>query len=69
MCPGTVFPSFRRSVITHQLLTPVAPPPQVPFYQWNGEYLQQPERPADAKKEEVDGKGFSPWQYASIHAS
>jgi hypothetical protein len=40
---------------------------KVPFWQWNGEYLKQPERPSGAKDEDVDGKNFCPWQYSDIH--
>lgn len=39
---------------------------KVPFYVWNGEYDKLPER-GIGKHEEIEGKGFNPWQYPSIH--
>ena len=41
---------------------------KVPFWQFNGEYLKVHggQKPG-ATKDEVDGKGFSPWQYPNIH--
>ena len=39
---------------------------KVPFYEFNGEYLQLPEAPkGEAAK--INGAGFCPWQYPELH--
>jgi hypothetical protein len=40
---------------------------KVPFWHFTGDYLKRDVGPANAKAEEVDGKGFCPWQYPEIH--
>ncbi|KAG2436640.1 hypothetical protein HXX76_006168 [Chlamydomonas incerta] len=39
---------------------------KVPFWEFTGDYLQQSEG-AEAKADEINGKGFCPWQYPDIH--
>lgn len=46
---------------------PVLALSQVPYWQWNGEYSQLPERPMCAQ--DVAGKGFDPWQYPELHVA
>lgn len=42
---------------------------KVPFWKWNGKYDLTEERPGSLHKEDIDGKGFCPWQYPDIHDS
>lgn len=40
---------------------------KVPFFEWNHTY-EQPTQEA-GKESDIDGAGFNPWQYPSIHES
>jgi hypothetical protein len=39
---------------------------KVPFWEFNGEYLKQPQAEV-GQAAEINGKGFCPWQYPDIH--
>ncbi len=40
---------------------------KVPFWQFNGKYLDLPLAEVNVKHEDVDGREFCPWQYPDIH--
>lgn len=60
-------PRWFKPVAEPQLYEGDAPLDKVPYWEWNGEYDKQPERPM-GKAEEIDGKAFCPWQYPEIHS-
>uniref|UniRef100_A0A7S0RQA2 Oxysterol-binding protein n=1 Tax=Chlamydomonas leiostraca TaxID=1034604 RepID=A0A7S0RQA2_9CHLO len=60
-------PRWFDAIEAPALLPGELPLDKVPFWQFNGKYLQEAERPTGATKDAVDGKGFCPWQYPTIH--
>lgn len=60
-------PRWFDAVENPALMTGELPLEKVPFWQFNGKYLLEAERPTGATNEMVDGKEFCPWQYPSIH--
>lgn len=59
-------PRFFNSVAKPSLFEGELDGDAVPFWEWNGAYLNLPNK-GPAKEEEVDGKSFCPWQFPSIH--
>jgi len=60
-------PRWFKKVEEPELMTGELDVDKVPFWIWNGEYNKLAPLAAGAKAEDVDGKGFCPWQYPDIH--
>ncbi|KAG1665285.1 hypothetical protein FOA52_015862 [Chlamydomonas sp. UWO 241] len=65
---GSWVPRWFRKVEEPELFEGDAPLDKVPFWEWNGEHSKLLEaKPGNA--EEIEGKGFCPWQFPDLHAS
>eukprot|EP00798_Chlamydomonas_sp_ICE-L_P000467 gene467-1873_t len=58
-------PRYFKAADDAELLPGELPHEKVPFYEWTGAY--ETNTSGSLSKQDIDGKGFNPWQYADIH--